>query len=131
MTSAIRLGLASSFALLAAVACGSSSSGGGAGGKGDAGGGSGGGGSSATMPSCADVCTAVVARSCPKGPTTQLDCTTTCEQLRSKCADLYGTLYTCAGATPKYSCDASGYITVTGCETQYTALTRCPISAGG
>jgi hypothetical protein len=131
MTFRVRAACVSSFVLVAAVACGSSGSGGTAGGKGDAGPGAGGGGSSSTLPSCAAVCPAVVARSCPKGPVSQADCTAGCEQLRGACADRYNALYTCGGATPKYSCDPQGYITMTGCEAQYAALTACPSAGGG
>jgi hypothetical protein len=127
---ATRLGLASLLVWIGTAACSGGGSGGG-GGTSDAGGGTGGGDSGAGLPSCGDVCTAVVARQCPKGPFTQVECTTQCEKIRvGNCADRYSTLYACAGSSPVYSCDAQGYITVTGCETQYSALSSC-LAAGG
>ena len=110
-------GLAGAAALLLAVACSNKGSGGGLGGQDDG---------ASSLPSCADTCVDVVAAQCSNGPPTQQDCVTGCEQIRAgPCAAQYNALFQCSGATPDYACDAQGFVTVAGCETEYQALSNC------
>ncbi len=77
-------------------------------------------------PACADICASVLAARCPRGPRSEADCTVPCEQFSSgSCAKPFQALFDCAGAVPRYACDAHGSVTVTGCESQFDALTSC------
>jgi hypothetical protein len=78
------------------------------------------------LPQCSDVCTSIMAAQCPNGPPTQSECTTLCQQFRTgACAGPNQTLFDCAGRSPNFVCDAQGFITVAGCETEYSALIAC------
>src|SRR5262245_32247032 len=96
-----------------ALACGDDSGGGGGGGST---------GSSGGTLTCDDSCTAVVALGCANGPTTQNECVSGCQLEQSSCPDEYDAVAKCAGAHPTYDCDASGYVTVVGCESQIAAV---------
>jgi hypothetical protein len=81
---------------------------------------------SGTLPSCADVCTKVVATQCPSGPPSQSDCVSGCETIRAgKCRPQYMALFDCAGPNPSYDCNAGGFVVVVGCESADAALTTC------
>lgn len=116
---ALILGIATGFGLL--TACGDDSKGGttnGAGGQAGANGGA--------LPPCADVCTQVVAKQCPSGPSSQSECVSGCETIRAgKCKDQYMALFACAGSNPSYDCNAGGFVVVVGCESLDAALTTC------
>jgi hypothetical protein len=77
-------------------------------------------------PECPDICASVLAARCPNGPRSEADCTGPCEQFRSSwCASRFQALFDCAGAAPRFACDANGFVTVTGCESQYGELLSC------
>lgn len=98
------------------VACGSDSSGGA--GPAD--------GASSSVPTCAETCPGVVAAGCTNGPVDQADCVSGCESIRgSSCAGAYDTLFRCAGANPSYSCNGSGQVIVSACQTEHEALYTC------
>ena len=84
------------------------------------------GGSGGGLPQCPGVCASIMAASCPNGPPSQSECTTLCEQFRTgTCAERFRALSDCGGGTPNFTCDAQGFVTVTGCETEYNALIAC------
>jgi hypothetical protein len=84
------------------------------------------GGPSTGSVDCNAVCPGVVAAKCSSGPTDESDCVSGCQTiLAGSCATKYETLYQCSGNSPSYTCDASGEVTVTGCESQATALYAC------
>jgi hypothetical protein len=104
------------------AACGSSSSGGGSPGDGAVQTGS---------VSCSQTCPGVLAANCPNGPVDQADCVSGCESIKAgPCNPRFQTLMTCAGASPRYACDSAGAVTITGCETQYTAMVTCLQNGG-
>ena len=83
-------------------------------------------GANTALPQCSDVCTSIMAEQCPNGPPTQSECATLCQEFRSgACAGPNQTLFDCAGQSPNFVCDTQGFITVMGCETQYSALIAC------
>ena len=99
---------------LAFVACGSDSSG-----------------SGSSAPTCESVCPGVLAAQCTGGPADQNDCVSGCEFIRSgSCSAKFQALYACAGASPKYSCDANGSVVVVGCESKSHEMYSCA-SGGG
>jgi hypothetical protein len=78
------------------------------------------------LPACADICASVLAARCPRGPLNQADCTVPCEQFRSgSCARPFRALFDCAGAAPRFACDAHGTVTATGCEAPFGELLSC------
>ncbi len=113
--------------LFFALGCGNSNSPGGPVSPGDGGTTTGG----DNLPSCEAICPPVVAAHCSHGPATNADCVSGCQAiLAGTCNAQYHTLYQCAGATPVYTCDASGLVTVVGCETSQAALSSC-LAGGG
>lgn len=74
---------------------------------------------------CADVCPAVVAAACSKGPPSAAECETGCASAMSKCGAAIDALFACAGAAPKFVCDGAGNPYPKGCEAQNTALNAC------
>ena len=102
-------------------ACGDDSKGGAVNGTGGQAGSNGG-----TLPPCVDVCTKVLEAQCPSGPTSQAECVSGCETIRTgKCKSQYMALFECAGANPTYDCNAGGFVVVVGCEAVDSALTTC------
>ncbi len=84
------------------------------------------GGASTGSIDCNAVCPGVVAAKCSSGPPDESGCVSGCQTiLAGSCAAKYETLYQCAGKSPTYGCDTSGEVTVTGCETEATALYTC------
>lgn len=97
---------------------------------GGAGGGTGGGTGGSTTgtggsSTCADVCPAVVAAACSKGPPDVAGCETGCVAVMSTCGAEFGALLQCGGANPTFVCDAGGNPYPTGCEAENTALVAC------
>jgi hypothetical protein len=79
-----------------------------------------------TLPSCAATCPGVLAAKCSHGPVDQADCVSGCETVRaSACAPEYQALYDCGGTKPSYACDATGQVTLSGCEPKSAALYSC------
>lgn len=76
-------------------------------------------------------CPNAVSAACSKGPQSLDACSKFCTQVdQSPCAQQWDALLTCAGPTPKITCDSSGNIVVgTGCDAQQTAFMTCAASA--
>jgi len=88
-------------------------------------------GSGSGIPSCDEACVGVMAANCANGPPDEAACVQGCEDVRSgPCNAQYETLADCAGSEPDYACDQGGYVTVTGCEAENTALSTCLASGG-
>jgi hypothetical protein len=101
-------------ALLVLAACSSSGSGGSGG------------------QNCADICPGVLSAHCSQGPANESDCESGCATLRaSACASQYNALLSCGGSQPHFTCDASGNVTVAGCEQQGQTLYACLSGSGG
>jgi hypothetical protein len=90
-------------------------------------GGSAGGTTTATGGSstCADICPAVVAAACAKGPPDVASCETGCAAVMSSCGAEFNALLQCGGANPTFVCDADGNPYPTGCEAENAALVAC------
>jgi hypothetical protein len=82
--------------------------------------------SPAQPPTCSAVCVSIVDKNCPNGPPNLAECTGICDEFRSgPCAEDFRALFQCTGPNPRYACDARGFITATGCETEFTTLFAC------
>jgi hypothetical protein len=79
-----------------------------------------------SFPACKDLCASALAAHCPSGPRDQNDCLGPCQRLQAgSCADSFQAFIDCSGPAPSFTCDAHGFITSRGCESQYLAALRC------
>lgn len=71
-------------------------------------------------------CPAAVAAGCSKGFQSLNDCAHFCSQVaQTSCATKWDVLLTCAGPSPQLTCDSSGQIAVTGCDSEGQDFTNC------
>jgi hypothetical protein len=75
---------------------------------------------------CETLCTFVVPSGCMKGPLTQADCVTGCQDLEAgECRIPFHLTLACADVEPTFGCDAMGRPVAAGCEQQFDALYMC------
>ncbi len=116
------LGLCLALLLPSGVSCGGDTDS-----SGSAGGGAGGGTTTGTggASTCGDVCPAVVAAACSKGPPDVAECEAGCAAVISTCGAEFDDLLQCGGSNPTFVCDADGKPYPTGCEAENAALVAC------
>lgn len=76
-------------------------------------------------PTCADICPGVVAAGCSNGPPDVATCVAGCTAAEAACPTEFSAVLDCAGSTPTYSCDASGFVYPDGCQTEQDAINLC------
>ena len=74
---------------------------------------------------CNDSCTFMVQVSCTHGPPDTASCVTYCNEAATACSSQWSAFSSCAGNSPQYICDTTGYLTVQGCESQATSYKSC------
>jgi hypothetical protein len=75
---------------------------------------------------CEAACPGILQAKCSGGPPSQAECVTGCDTVRTgACASLFQRFMDCGGATPKYSCNTNGNVSIVGCDSESTALWTC------
>jgi hypothetical protein len=78
------------------------------------------------VPNCQKICSLVLAAQCPRGPRDEPDCVGPCEKSQAgSCADSFRALIDCTGPSPRFTCDANGFVSAAGCVDQYMTVLRC------
>ncbi len=77
-------------------------------------------------------CPAAVNAACSKSFQSLNDCATFCNQVaQSQCAQQWNAVLVCAGPNPQLTCDTSGNLSFSGCDSEQKAFVACAFPDGG